>query len=488
MRDMVVLLNLDQGACCAVAKKLRSEHLYCRVLAADVSPEDVLAMEAQGLVLCGASSGEATAIPNLSRLLRLGMPVLALGDAALTLCQYLGGTVTRCESAGDVQSVRFFGDGNLLRDVHSGERYLPRCRLMNVSSSAAVTIAETDNGVVGFRVIDHPTYALAFQPEQNDPDGDQLLINFCKLVCGCTLWWSSQAFINKATQDIERMAAGGEAVCSVSGGVDSAVCALLGNMALGHRMRCLFVDTGLMRKDESDAVMDYFQNQVGLNIRRINASDAFLEALRGITDAEEKQRTVFALLRSILRREVSQMPDVRLILQGTNFADALTQEPQCTLDLPSEHVRIMEPVRELFKDEIRAVGRELQLPETICRRQPFPGTGLAGRIMGEVTQEKLRLVREADAIFRGEIEAAGQNKKLFQYFATLTDSDQRSDAYVITLRAVQVVGGGSAALSARLPSDLLERSTQRILTALPDVRRVLYDLTPSRSFNRWRSE
>lgn len=488
MRDMVILLNLDNGNCCTVAKKLRSERLYCKVFSSSVTPEELLAQDALGLVLCGASTGETAAVPNLNRLLRLGIPVLALGDAALCVCQYLGGTVDAQGDAGDVQTVSFFGDGTLLRGVHSGERYLRGCRGMKMSASTAVTIAETNNAVVGFRVTDHPTYALAFQPEQNDPDGDQLLINFCVGVCGCTQWWSSDTLIDRATGEIRRVADAGQAVCTVSGGVDSAVCALLGNRALGHRLRCLFVDTGLMRKNESDEVMDYFLNGAGLNVSRVDASAEIMEALRGVTDNEEKQRRVFMIIRSVLRREAAQMGDVRLVLYGTNFADTLDAEPTCSAELPAAHVRMLEPLRDLLKDEIRFVGRELGLPDSISRRQPFPVSGLALRIAGEVTPEKLRIVREADGIFRNEIEASGQSKKLFQYFAALHGGQSETDDLMITLRAVQVVGGGSAALSARLPNDLMERAASRILAALPMVRRVMYDLTPSRSFSRWRSE
>ena len=486
MRDMVVLLNLDNDVSCSVAKKLRSEHLYCKLLPGSATAEEVLSQEAMGVLLCGAGTGEPVQIPELSRLTRCGLPLLALGDAALTLCEHLGGTVTHESSVPAVRPVRFSGDGSLTRDVQDGERYLPaRCSL-HLSGADAVTVASTDTGAVGFRVLDRPIYGLAFEPEQNDPDGVQLLLNFCRHICGCTLWWSSQAFIARATQEIERLADGGEAICAVSGGVDSAVCALLGNMALGHRLHCIFVDTGLMRKGEGDRVMDYFQNQVGLNIRRIGASAEFLAALRDTRTSGERQRAVFALLRSILRREVGQLENVRLILQGTNYADTLDSEPVCPLELTGAKTRIVEPVRELFKDEIRDVGQELQLPAALCQRQPFPGSGLALRITGEITRERLQLLREADAIFCQEIEASGQNKRLFQYYATLSGDPDTEAGFVVTLRAVQVVGGSSA-IASRLPSDLLERVTERILTALPEVRRVVYDLTPSRSFRTWRS-
>ncbi len=486
MRDMVVLLNLDNNACCAMARKLRSEHVYCKILPAALTPEELADEEALGLILCGGATGEAVDIPSLGALLKCDLPVLAMGDAALTLCKYLGGTLSPRAAGDTVQQVRFPSPDPLLRDVQPGERFLPGGRSMTMPSSSAVPIAVFDGGTLGFRLVGAPVYALAFQLEQHDPDGLQIVINFCHHVCGCTLWWSNQAFVERAREEIERIADGGEALCALSGGVDSAVCAMLGNLALGHRLHCIFVDTGLMRSGESDQVMECFQNQMGLNVKRVNAGCEMMEALRGVVGSEKKERIVFAHLRAILRREAAQMPGVRLILQGTNYADTLDSEPPCRQELSGAHIRLVEPVRELFKDEIRAVGEELQLPAALCQRQPFPASGLALRVVNDVTEEKLAILRDADAIFCREIEASGFNRRLFQYYASLADNPVPGEGCLIILRAVQLTGGGVSATASRLPSDLLERVTGRILTQLPGVRRVMYDLTPSRSYNQWK--
>ena len=251
------------------------------------------------------------------------------------------------------------------------------------------------------------------------------------------------------------------------------MCAILGNMALGHRLHCLFVDTGLLRKDEGDQVMSFYREQMGLNLTRINAAPEFLSALQGVTDPREKERIIFSLLQDIVAREVAARPNVRMILKGTNYADAL--EGDAAPDAP-EGVQVVEPVRELFKDEIRRVGEDLLLPPALINRQPFPGSGLALRIAGEVTEEKLSILREADAIFRTELEGDRQSKRLYQYYAMLSDAPF-AEGYAILLRAVQLNDGVNY-VSFRPPFDLLERIAQRIRDSQPKVASVQYDLTP----------
>lgn len=487
MRDMVVLINLDNKASCALAKQLRGANLYCKVLPANTTADQLKEQETLGVILSGGSTGQCAELPELQALLDCRLPLLALGDAALTLCQHLGGQLNEISGCKVVQKVCFTGDPVLLRDVQDGERYLSVCRTMQLPPDCS-TLAQSEDGVLGLQQTDRGLYALAFQPESHDIDALQLLVNFCHNICGATPWWNDHTFIQRATEEISRLAGDGEAICALSGGIDSAVCAMLGNMALGHRLHCIFIDTGLMRQDESDHVMDWFQNEMGLNIRRINAAPEVLELLKGVVGTVEKQRIVFALLRAILRREAAQLPNVRLMLQGTNFADTLDSEQGVQLGAAETHIRMIEPVGELFKDEIRSVGRTLQLPEQLCNRQPFPASGLALRIFSDVTEDKLTILRQADALFSTEIEASGQHKRLFQYYATLIDNPIPDEGPFIMLRAVQVVGGGESAISARLPNDLLERITERIKRQVPSVRRVMYDLTPSQSFSQWRSE
>lgn len=480
MRDMVVLLNLDDRSCRSMARRLRAEHLYCKILPACATAADIAAQDALGILLAGAARGEAPAMPNLQQLLDSGLPILAMGDAALTLVQHLGGSLGEKAPEPGVRQVRLDAEDPLTAGVASGERFLPACRCMTLPA-ALRPIAQTDGGVLGFRAGEQPVYGLAFLPEPNDPDATQLLLHFCKDICGCTLWWSTQTFLERAREEIDRLCQNTEAVCALSGGVDSGVCALLGNLAIGHRLHCLLIDTGLLRKGEADEVMSVYRDTLGLNVTRVNASGEFLTALRGVTDSVEKERIIHRLLQEVIQREAGRIPGVTRLLQGTNYTDAL-DSPCLDMAGTGSPLLVVEPVRELFKDEIRRVGEELQLPPAVTGRQPFPGSGLALRILTDVTEERLDILRDADGIFRAEIEQSGQNKRLWQYFATLAcDPLPGAAGYVVTLRAVQVIDG-NLAVASRLPYDLLERVTQAILTRLPAVHRVLYDFTPSQSY------
>ena len=480
MRDMVVLLNLDDRSCRSMARRLRAEHMYCKILPACATAADIAAQDALGILLAGAARGEAPAMPNLQQLLDSGLPILAMGDAALTLVQHLGGSLGEKAPEPGVRQVRLDAEDPLTAGVASGERFLPACRCMTLPA-ALRPIAQTDGGVLGFRAGEQPVYGLAFLPEPNDPDATQLLLHFCKDICGCTLWWSTQTFLERAREEIDRLCQNTEAVCALSGGVDSGVCALLGNLAIGHRLHCLLIDTGLLRKGEADEVMSVYRDTLGLNVTRVNASGEFLTALRGVTDSVEKERIIHRLLQEVIQREAGRIPGVTRLLQGTNYTDAL-DSPCLDMAGTGSPLLVVEPVRELFKDEIRRVGEELQRPPAVTGRQPFPGSGLALRILTDVTEERLDILRDADGIFRAEIEQSGQNKRLWQYFATLAcDPLPGAAGYVVTLRAVQVIDG-NLAVASRLPYDLLERVTQAILTRLPAVHRVLYDFTPSQSY------
>lgn len=480
MHDLVVLIEADSRACRSMARKLRAEHIYCRILPSNATGEAVLGNKAQGILLAGADTGEPAPIPHLDSLLATGLPVLAMGDAALTLALHMGCSLGSKAGSPGVFSVKFESAEELFGDVTVNERYLPACRTV-VLSAACHPIAQTDEGVLGFRAAGKALYGLGFLPETNDPDGTRLLINFCTNLCGCSLWWSRQTFAEEARKAIQAVCPGEtEALCAISGGIDSGVCAVLSQQAIGQRLHCLLIDTGLLRKGEVEDVLRQYQDEMGLNVKLVNASQQVLSALTGIAGAKAKARIIHDILQDVIRQEASELPQGRVLIRGTNYAD--------TLDTPEDNafdgLTTVDPVCELFKDEIRRVGEDLLMPAAIIQRQPFPGSGLALRILSEVTEEKLNVLREADAIFRQEIEAAGQNKRLWQYYATLADNpDPAGKGFVVILRAVQAVDGHMAVAS-RLPHDLLERVTTDIMATLPQVERVLYDFTPSKSYAR----
>lgn len=486
MRDLVALISLDDIACRTMARRLRAEQICCRILPASASADEVAALGARGILLAGGSCGVPAEVPHMMGYLQSGTPMLCMGDAALTLCETLGGALDEPIRDCGVVTIRYERSDVLFSAAEDSERYMSVCRFMKLAEGQGSPTALCADGVLGFHAANRNVWGLAFPLERNDPNATLPILRFCTEVCGCSLWWSDQAFVELTRNEILQAAGDGNAICALSGGVDSGVCALLGHMALGHRLHCIFVDTGLLRKDEARQVIEFYQYNAGLNLRCINASERFLPALAGISDPREKERIIRTLLQEVLNQEAAVIPNVRLMIQGTNYADLQSREP-FPLTLPSPEVTVSEPVRELFKDEIRRVGEALGMPPIMTQRQPFPGSGLASRIMSDVTEEKLSILREADAIFRDEITRTGLHKRLWQYFAALAESPVPDGGLIITLRAVQTVDG-AAAMAARLPGDLMERVTGEILARCPSVQRVMYDLTPSRSYAQveWR--
>ena len=479
MEDFIILVNLDEAICHALTRRLRTENFYCRIVPGDVSADALLASGARGVVLASGCTGHAADIPLMMDYLQTGLPMLCLGDSALTLCTTLGGELSVDEDS-SIAFVSFDSEDSLFSGVEDGERFLPQRTAMQFTANQGDACAAIGEDVIGMRVRQRDVWGLALPLERNDPATAQILSNFARDKCGCTPWWTGASLIERATEEIRTAANGGDALCALSGGVDSTVCALLGHLALGQQLHCIFVDTGLLREGEADEVMDVCQRQLGLNVRRIDARAECLLALKGVTDPGEKERIIASLLRDVLRRESASIPGVKLILRGTNYADTPTAEDSVLLP---GGIEVFAPVQELFKDEIRQLGETLGMTPAMTSRQPFPGSGLACRIMASVTAERLALLRRADAIFRREIEAAGLHRRLWQYFAAHAVSPLPGGGDMVILRAVQAAEGGSG-MPARLPSDLLERVTEEIMQECPDVQRVFYDCTPSKTYAR----
>lgn len=479
MQDYVILIELSDAVSHALARKLRSEGFYCRIMPRETAADEVLHAQARGVILAADCDVSPADFPQMMDYLQSGLPMLCLGSTALTLCTALGGSLCAGQESG-ITTVQFDQADCLFADAEDGERYLPQRRGMVFTEEQGSACATADGTLLGLHVRQRDVWGLAFPLERNDPVTTQLLLRFCREQCGCTQWWNAHAFIDRARTEITEAAAGGDALCALSGGVDSGVCALLGQLALGQQLHCIFVDTGLLREGEADEVMTAYKEQLGLNVRRVDARAEFLLALRGVTDPEDKERIISRLLRELLRREADAIADIRLFIRGTNYADQPSGEDDTFLP---GGCTILEPVRELFKDEIRQVGEALGMPPALISRQPFPGSGLATRIMTEVDAERLALTRTADAIFRKEIEELGLQKRLWQYYAALASSPLPDGGMIVILRAVQAAAG-AAGLPARLPSDLLERVTAQVMEACPEVQRVFYDCTPSISYAR----
>ena len=484
MRDMVLIVSFDGANGRSVARKLRAERVFCKIVPADIAPDEVKAQEPLGIVLAGGSQGSLSLPGFHAGLLELGLPILALGDAAAAVCTVAGGRAADSYLEHAASAVTYQGNLSLFEEVSEGERMMAFVRPLELPEGFTA-VAWSEDVIIGFAQEEKKLFGLQFQVEQNDPDGIQILANFALKICGCTAWWDSAAFIARAVDEIRRVALEGEVLCAISGGVDSGVCAMLGHQAVGARMKCVFVDTGLLRKGESENVLAFYRDVLGLKVERIDAADRFLRELSGIDDPQRKKRVISRLLQDVLSSEAGKNPEATVVLQGTNYSDSpdgMGADSRMSMNERYRQAVLVEPVKELFKDEIRRVGEELGMPPEMYTRQPFPGAGLALRIIGDVTAQRLAILREADAIFQEEIAQSGQGKRLWKHFAVLSDLGEHGmSGIAICLRAVHA-SESSTAMAARLPSDLLERVSVRILKTLPQVVRVLYDLTPGYNF------
>jgi len=466
MRELIAVLGAEVPSGRAVAKMLRAERYSCALMASGASAQEVARQSPAGIILAGEAQ-EGAAPPDAG-LLALQIPLLALGSSARALLSRLG---ARAEGASVERAVLpvTYQESPLFEKVESGERWIARAEPYAVSG-AYRTIAEGGGFPLAFASDDSRVFLIQFQIERNDLDGMAMLLAFAGTVCGCEPWWTAENVIADAERMIREAAGEGEAICAMSGGLDSTVAAVLANRALGRdRARCVFVDTGLFRQGEAEEAERYFRQELNLNFSRASAGGHILRALKGLSAAHDKWRVIDAEIARTLGEAAGNMPGASILVKGTHYLDTLYMGQAKSA---GQSPAVAEPLRGLFKDEVRMIGEYLSLSPALLGRQPFPGMGLAGRIHGEVDAERLEIVRRADAIFCGALADSGQDKRLSVYCAIL----QRVCGHdMIILRAAQGVEAKSAA---RLPYDLLERIVEQIRRELPSVDRVLYDMTP----------
>ncbi len=499
--DGVLVLDFGSQYAQLIARRVREARVYSELVPGTISAEEIRRRAPRGLIFSGgpASVYEQGAPHPDPAIYDLGLPILGICYGMQLLAHDLGGAV-------EPASRREYGAAQLEIDETAGI-------FEGIPSETAVWMSHGDiiTGLPeGFRPIAHSLnspyaafagplgrFGIQFHPEVvHTPAGKQLLANFLTRVCECSLTWEPAAFVQRAIADIRARVGSGRILCALSGGVDSAVAATLVHRAVGDQLTCVFVDNGLLRRDEGRRVVEVMSHQRHINLVHVDATDRFLTALAGVTDPEEKRRRIGRTFIEVFETEARRLGDIDFLAQGTLYPDVIESTSRETPNartikthhnvggLPADlRFQLVEPLRYLFKDEVRRVGRALGMPDEVIQRQPFPGPGLAIRIIGEVTRERLETVRSADWVVIDEIKRSGLYHRVWQSFAILTPissvgvmGDFRTYANVVAVRIVQSEDGMTADW-ARVPYDVLADISRRIVNEVPGVNRVVYDIS-----------
>lgn len=500
---MILVLDFGSQYTQLIARRIREAKVYCEIQPYNVAIEKIAALKPEGIILSGgpASVYQENAPKVKKEIFDLPVPFLGIcyGMGLINLAS--GGEVAKADQ-------REYGPADLIIDDDSdlfhgfSAQELTRVWMSHGDKMTSITkgwtvLAHSSNSpIAAFADHSRRFFGVQFHPEvAHTPRGREVLDNFVFRICDCKPTWTMERFIETSVKNIQKQVGAGRVVCALSGGVDSSVAATLVYRAIGDRLVCVFVNNGLLRLNEAERVCGLFSERFGTSFRYVNASGRFLSALGGVDDPEQKRKIIGRIFIEVFEEEARKLGDIAFLAQGTLYPDVIESVsfvgPSATIKshhnvggLPETmRMKLVEPLRELFKDEVREVGRELGLPPELIQRQPFPGPGLAIRVLGDVTEERLAVLRQADAIVLQEIRAAGLYEKVWQSFAVLLPirtvgvmGDERSYENVVALRVVDSLDGMTANW-VPLPADLLARISNRIINEVRGVNRVVYDIS-----------
>ncbi len=500
--ETIVVIDFGSQYSRLIARRVRELHVYCEILPPETPWEQVANLDPRGVILSGgpASVYDEGAPVAPSWVYGKGLPALGICYGMQVMAHQLGGRV-------EPGVRREYGHAELHQNAEAHPLFAGLPPSLPVWMSHGDRVAEmppgfhalayTDNSPVAAMGNDEGLLSIQFHPEVvHTPQGKTILENFLFRVCGCTGSWTAANFVEEAVERIRDRVGSGRVICALSGGVDSAVVATLVHRAVGDQLTCIFVNNGLLRREEPERVLRTFQQHLRMKLIFVDATERFLGRLKGVTDPEQKRQLVGLEFIRVFEEEAGKLGQVDFLAQGTLYPDVIesqTPENKASAKIKTHHnvgglpetmgLSLVEPLRYLFKDEVREVGLALGLPEEMVYRQPFPGPGLAIRIIGEVTPERLEVLRGCDWVVMDEVKAANLYRELWQSFAVLTDSrsvgvmgDDRTYGYVAAVRAVSSDDAMTADW-APLPYDVLRRISSRIVNEVPQVNRVVYDIT-----------
>jgi GMP synthase (glutamine-hydrolyzing), C-terminal domain or B subunit/GMP synthase (glutamine-hydrolyzing), N-terminal domain or A subunit len=500
MRETVLVLDFGGQYNQLIARRVRDLLVYAEILPCDAPFERILSYNPIGIIFTGgpASVTDDDAPCCDERIFSAGIPILGICYGAQLMGAVLGGSVRRAMNREYGKTDIRYDTACALFDGLEADSvcWMSHTYYIDTPPRGFAVCASTQScPVAAFCDADKKLYAVQFHPEVvHTRFGNEILKNFLYKICGAAGGWTMDSYADTAVKDIKRRVGGGRVLLGLSGGVDSSVAAVLLDRAVGDKLTCIFVDHGLLRKDEAKQVEEVFSSAYGMKLICVDASERFLSRLKGVTEPEQKRRIIGEEFIRVFEAEAKRIGAVDFLAQGTIYPDVIESGKGHAAVIKSHHnvgglpdcvdfKEIIEPLRDLFKDEVRALGETLGMPRHIVWRQPFPGPGLAIRIIGDVTAEKVKTLQQADAIFREEITGADLDREIWQYFAVLTDmrsvgvmGDERTYDHTVALRAVTSVDGMTADW-ARIPPDVMEKISNRIVNEVKHVNRVVYDVT-----------